>query len=177
MQPFHRLPAGKPSLASQTVAFSLSHSGELAAVAVGPWQPVGIDIETIRTPRLSDENRMRLVAAAGGLAGGGVAPGNDADRQLLDAWVRIEAVAKALGCGVGAFLGQIGARRGSGADGAEIERRAALVRTRAGLHVAGLHELPEGTTGAVAVPRGAGIAAPRWFPADRVDLAGLMTGA
>jgi 4'-phosphopantetheinyl transferase len=175
-QPFHRSPAGKPSLAAQAVAFSLSHSGELAAFAIGPRQPVGIDIEMIRAPRLSAENRMRLMAAADGLAGSSLERGNDADRRLLDAWVRIEAAAKAIGCGVGALLGEIGARRGSGADGAEIERRAAVVRTRTGLQVAGLPSLPEGTTGAVAVQAGRGIAAPRWFPTERVGLDRLFPG-
>jgi 4'-phosphopantetheinyl transferase len=90
---------GKPELAGhwQGAQVSLSHSGELAMVAVTGRRPVGVDIQR-RSDRLDARAlatryfpgpEARFVAAAGG-------PARQLDR-LLRLWVRKEACVKAAG--------------------------------------------------------------------------------
>lgn len=93
---------GKPFLAPHIcpdLQFSLSDSGELGALAVGLKEPLGIDIE-----------RLRTVAAIGGTDPFG-SPVQEADRcegkvapvhslRFVKAWTRREAVAKAEGVGL-----------------------------------------------------------------------------
>ncbi len=93
---------GKPSLAPDLCSdlqFSVSDSGEKAAIAVGLGEPIGIDIE-----------RLRPVQFQGGLdschsvkvkplrAGGPAAVDNEL--EFFQAWTRQEALAKAEGVGL-----------------------------------------------------------------------------
>ncbi|MEI9901692.1 MAG: hypothetical protein WDN31_18070 [Hyphomicrobium sp.] len=58
---------------------------------------IGVDIERTRTVRIDPQRRARIRAAAMGLSS---APLPDADdAAFLQAWVRLEALAKAEGCG------------------------------------------------------------------------------
>jgi 4'-phosphopantetheinyl transferase len=91
-------PYGKPSLVdADGTEVSLSHSGELAALAVARGRPVGVDLQTMSgsldAARLSARyftgDEARYVAAAG-----------DRDRQLarfVRLWTRKEACVKAAG--------------------------------------------------------------------------------
>lgn len=89
---------GKPRLAgSSDLRFSLSHSGELALVAVTRHREVGVDVDRLRpglpvepfVQRFFPASDARFVAAAAG-------PTERAER-FLRLWTRKEAVVKAAG--------------------------------------------------------------------------------
>jgi 4'-phosphopantetheinyl transferase len=96
---------GKPALAdpSSPLRFNLSHSGDLALVAVAQGREVGVDIERIRPrrdlPRLTE--RALDPAAAAAVRG---APADERAIAFHQAWARREAIAKCLGTGLGAPL-------------------------------------------------------------------------
>jgi 4'-phosphopantetheinyl transferase len=87
-------PHGKPELAGSSLRFNLSHSGDRALVALADGVEVGVDVE--RTNR-----RSRVIERT--LTEGERAALDDGDRhlQLLRIWCRKEALAKALGGGLG----------------------------------------------------------------------------
>jgi len=92
---------GKPFLANEhgkrAIAFNLSHSGELAIVAVADGMPVGVDIERIRP-------------VSGDLLAGCLAPREFAmlaalrpalrEESFIRCWTRKEACLKAIGIGL-----------------------------------------------------------------------------
>lgn len=96
-----REPDGKPRV-SGGPHFNLSHSGDLALVALCADTPIGVDIEAprrLRNPaglarRLCSDRELAHLAAAA-----------DQDSALLRLWVRKEAVAKAEGSGIALALG------------------------------------------------------------------------
>ena len=117
--PFVISPGGKPALASGPPPFfSLSHSEGRALVALSPRAEIGIDIEAPRSPRLAPNRRQQIIAAGIAMAGGQPLPGDTLDRQMLQAWVRLEAIAKCDGCGMCRLLGRIGIFGGGGAPSA-----------------------------------------------------------
>ena len=65
--------------------------------------PIGIDIEALRPLRVSTERRRRIEIAAARLAPDAPLPGDETLR-FLQAWVRLEASAKATGAGIGQTL-------------------------------------------------------------------------
>lgn len=90
---------GKPRLAGGELEFNLSHSGDLALVAVSGERPVGIDVERVEPARdllalaertLGEEEVAQVRAAA------------PAERPAVfyRAWVRHEARLKCLGAGL-----------------------------------------------------------------------------
>lgn len=85
---------GKPELPGARLRFNLSHSGDRALVALADAVEVGIDVE--RTTRSS-----RAVERT--LTGGERAAlrGDDRHTELLQVWCRKEALAKAIGGGLG----------------------------------------------------------------------------
>lgn len=103
-QPFSRSKTGKPSLTSGAASFSLAHTRGFALIALADEGPLGVDIEAMRRVRMADARRQPIEQAAVALASGLPLAGNDADSCFLSAWVRIEAVAKAQGTGVGPIL-------------------------------------------------------------------------
>jgi 4'-phosphopantetheinyl transferase len=86
-------PHGKPELPGSALRFNLSHSGDRALIAVAAVE-VGVDVErTARRSRavertLTDGERAALT-------------GTDRHVELLRIWCRKEALAKALGGGLG----------------------------------------------------------------------------
>ena len=86
-------PHGKPELPGAELRFNLSHSGDRAVIAVARVE-VGIDVE--RTARRSHAIERTLAAGERAAIG-------DADRhvELLRIWCRKEALAKAIGGGLG----------------------------------------------------------------------------
>ncbi len=103
---------GKPRLEGAPIAFSLSHASGLALIGIAREGIIGVDIERTRTVRIDPQRRARIRAAAMGLSS---APLPDADdAAFLQAWVRLEALAKAEGCGIGRLLTRLGIL-GSGA--------------------------------------------------------------
>jgi len=110
---------GRPELAldrgsaQPNVSFSLAHSGETAVIALSRSVPVGIDLEVIRPRRISDARRRMIEAAATAMSG---PLATEPDVRFIEAWVRIEAAAKATGLGVARLLHALGARQPGGTD-------------------------------------------------------------
>ena len=117
--PFTIDSGGRPRLAASSLAgglpaFSHAHSGGAALIAVAQHDPIGVDIEALRPLRMSDDRRLRVEQAGQRLAADVTLTGDDTARGL-QAWVRLEAVAKASGAGIGATLtdaGVVGPRSG-----------------------------------------------------------------
>ncbi|HVX37338.1 MAG TPA: phosphopantetheinyl transferase [Hyphomicrobium sp.] len=98
---------GRPKLDEGFPHFNVSHTAEAALIAVCRSSPVGVDIERLRDLSMTLERRQRIIAAAAGFVGGeGADP--DSNIDVLRAWVRLEAVAKARGSGIGVLLTEEG---------------------------------------------------------------------
>jgi 4'-phosphopantetheinyl transferase len=102
--PFVRSATGKPSLPGHGIVFSLAHAGGLALIGLAERDPLGVDLERRHPDRVPDARRAPIEAEAVALAAGVPLAGDHPDARFLQAWVRIEAAAKALGHGVGAIL-------------------------------------------------------------------------
>jgi 4'-phosphopantetheinyl transferase len=146
--PFVRSAAGKLSLATGEVVFSLAHAEGLALVALGDADPLGVDIERARPVRVPDSRREPIEAEAIALANGTPLAGPDRDARFLNAWVRIEAAAKAHGTGVGPVLERL---RPAGTRATEPPRPRAVEGLRTIVH-----DVPvaEGVFAAVALAAG-----------------------
>jgi 4'-phosphopantetheinyl transferase len=90
------LPGGKPILAGGAIEFNLSHSGQLALVAVSRDLQVGVDLEHPRNFR-NEAGMARRICTASELEH---LARTDARDELLRLWVRKEAVVKATGEGL-----------------------------------------------------------------------------
>jgi 4'-phosphopantetheinyl transferase len=90
---------GKPELADGALRFNLSHSGDLALVAVARERDVGVDVERIDARRDALALAERALDADGAAA---VQAATVADRAAVfhRGWVRREAVAKCAGTGL-----------------------------------------------------------------------------
>ena len=159
-------PGGRPRLASGDVHFSLSHADEAALIAVSRSGPLGIDVESRRVLRITPERQARLIAAAERLAiAGDESDGSNASR-VTRAWVRLEAVAKASGSGIGRLLTEAGVVGGAGRS--EAKDAASLdfeVRDiDAGAHFAA----------AIAAPRLPRVIDVRDFPASAAELTDFL---
>jgi hypothetical protein len=102
-EPFVYGPRGKPGLASGALHFSLSHTHSMALVGVSRAGPVGVDLEAMRPVRLSPIRRAHLESLAECISGHKL-PVADPERRFMQAWVRLEAYAKATGEGIGGLL-------------------------------------------------------------------------
>lgn len=110
-QALRRTAGGKPELAPGEPAFSVSHAGHYALIVVAPGGAVGGDLETDRAVLITGARRALMLAAGDVLTAGAVAELDD-NTRLLAGWTCIEAVAKALGSGVGRVLTEIGITAG-----------------------------------------------------------------
>jgi phosphopantetheine--protein transferase-like protein len=90
---------GKPRLAAGGLEFSLSHSGEMALVAVSDEHPVGVDVEEVRRDRDPLALAERALSPDDVLA---VREAEPARRDLIfhQRWTRNEARLKCLGVGI-----------------------------------------------------------------------------
>jgi 4'-phosphopantetheinyl transferase len=103
---------GRPFLAcAGAPSFSLAHSGGLALIGIART-PIGVDIEVSRAVDVSAERRQRIERTAARLAPECPLP-EESDAQFLQAWVRLEACAKASGLGIGRLLTESGIVGGS----------------------------------------------------------------
>lgn len=91
-------PQGKPALTEPTAAvhFNVSHSGELALVAIGQ-QPLGVDLEQWREVADADLVARRFFTPHEAAAQRAAPDGN---QLFLRHWTRKEAVIKAVGRGL-----------------------------------------------------------------------------
>lgn len=119
--PFDRSASGRPSLAGLSGDFSLSHVNGYALVATVRTGSVGVDCERPRPVRMSPYRRSRIEAAARHLAPR-QSISDDDDVRFLNAWVRLEAFAKARQIGLGRVLTAIGAMGGRAGAEPAIER-------------------------------------------------------
>ncbi|MBY0559984.1 phosphopantetheinyl transferase [Hyphomicrobium sp.] len=103
---------GRPRLAGAP-HFNVSHTGEAALIVVSKEMQPGVDLERReRRLRMSDERRQRIISAAQRMgARQALSPASDTD--VIVAWVRLEAAAKALGSGIGRLLTEHGVVGGS----------------------------------------------------------------
>jgi 4'-phosphopantetheinyl transferase len=146
--------AGKPFLPDDIapISFSLSHSGHHALIAICR-DVIGADVEQARRTDF-ERDRALIISAGQALAGenafyAGASSANDDD--LLRAWVRLEAVAKARGSGIGALFNDIGLRGPDKANTPEdLAARAAALMIEESLRLEDL-PLPLGLWGAVSV--------------------------
>jgi 4'-phosphopantetheinyl transferase len=113
---FDHGPCGKPRLASNptdSVWFSLAHSGELALVAISATSEVGVDVERIRPIPEALEIAERAFDSSSCTALHETAP-EHRDAIFLRSWTRLEALAKATGCGLVPLLEQTEELMGAG---------------------------------------------------------------
>jgi 4'-phosphopantetheinyl transferase len=107
--PFAREAHGKPRLSSRyDCHFNVSHSRGLVLIALSRL-PVGVDIEQPRDVKIDPRRRGVIEAAACAVADGRPLPRVAGDLRFLQAWTRLEALAKAHGQGIGKLLTTIGA--------------------------------------------------------------------
>ena len=93
-------PRGKPHLPGGELAFSVSHSGDLALIAVGTTGPPGVDLEEHRTMSGPSIARRFFTPAEAAIV--------DADPiALFRIWTRKEAWAKAQGDGLWVSLDRL----------------------------------------------------------------------
>jgi 4'-phosphopantetheinyl transferase len=106
--------SGKPALPDLPGSFSLAHVERYALIGLARSGSIGVDLEPDRKPIVADDRRVRIEQAAIALARGAALP-EPRQMRFLQAWVRLEAVAKADGRGIGRLLtglGIIGAAAG-----------------------------------------------------------------
>lgn len=103
---FEADPSGKLRLSGLwrgALEFSVTHSGELAAVAASRGRALGIDVEVIRPIRMVAEIAKRYLDPATAERIGRL-HGSARDVAFLRSWTRLEAAAKVTGRGMSAIL-------------------------------------------------------------------------
>ncbi len=166
---FSAVPHGKPALPGLPGDFSLSHSGGASLVGVTRSRTIGVDLERPRAVRLSASRSIRIVNAAVMLARGAALSG-EGDARTLNAWVRLEALAKAEGCGMARLLTRTGVLGGAPSPDA-------VSATQQTLRVEDV-VLPGGYVGAVSVTVGhAALPVVQVMPSDAAALQAMLNGA
>jgi len=170
--PFEIGASGKPSLPAGYPSFSLAHTNGHALIAIAPRGRLGVDIERLRPISIPDARRVPIEAEAVRLAAGAPLAGErDRDARFLRAWVRIEAVAKAEGTGVGPMLERL-----RPAVESSVLRQSAHPGA---CHSVVAHDVPvpEGLFAAVALEKGLAPPDLEALPASRAAIeAGLAPG-
>ena len=105
--PYRLTGSGKPTLTGLPGTFSLAHVDRFALIGLAQSCNIGVDLEPDRQPTVSDHRRLRIESAAAALAKGASLP-EPRQARFLQAWVRLEAVAKADGRGIGRLLTGLG---------------------------------------------------------------------
>lgn len=169
--PFAVASGGRPELPMADLSFSLSHTRGVALLAVGRRGPLGIDIELPRAVRIAGRRRLAIQRAGAALGSDLAACVTDDDAAFLRAWTRLEALAKADGCGMGRMLGRLGAWGGPVLSDPELATRAADA-----LGALRIHDLALGEDGfgSLAAPRDVACPPVRSLPASADGLAALL---
>lgn len=171
---FARRERGKPCLEGVPIDFSLSHAPGLALIGIARGGLIGVDVERTRAVRIDTARRASIREAGSGLCAARLP--SEGDAGFLQAWVRLEAYAKAEGCGIGRLLTRLGIF-GAGARAPETvlqarERAAALLADGA---VASVCDLQLGSGIYAAVACGGGAPTPvRWLPTSSESLEKLI---
>jgi 4'-phosphopantetheinyl transferase len=122
---FARSERGKPQLDGAPLAFSLSHAPGLAVIGLSPCGSIGVDVERTRRVHLVKARRARIEEAGAALQAAPLP--DDGEARFLQAWVRLEAFAKAEGCGIGRLLTHLGILGTSAAARADQQSARALI--------------------------------------------------
>ncbi len=99
-------PNGKPALANGRMEFNVSHSDELALIAVGTKAALGIDVERVRPLRDAGDLVSRFFSPAENKAFQRLNPGLQPE-AFFNLWTRKEAWLKATGEGIAHRLSQV----------------------------------------------------------------------
>ncbi len=168
----------KPRLGDRSAEFNLSHTEGLALIGVSRGLPLGVDIEKVRSAKMSPRRLGEFIAIGAGL-GGKLLPSVGAERTFIQAWARLEAFTKARGRGLAQTLADLGLRgprrRQAPLTLAHLEDTARRLVRDANLAVHDVR-LPLAFHGAVAAPRGVHVVGIRAFPADRAQIDQLLDG-
>jgi 4'-phosphopantetheinyl transferase len=170
-------PAGAPYLGGIAVRFSLSHTAGVALIGATRARAIGVDIEGLRAVRLSARRRQELLAVGAGLAmaAGDVVP---AECGILQAWTRLEAFAKARGCGLARVLEDLRLRgpAASAWQPASLTAAAAAEAAQRALRVSDL--APGGhLVGAIALDTSVALPSLRRFPGDSGGMRRILVEA
>ena len=162
---FTRSERGKPHLDGTPLAFSISHAPGLALIGLAPRGSIGVDIERPRRVRIGEARRARIEEAGAALTNEPLP--SEGNLRFLQAWVRLEALAKADGRGIGRMLTRLGilgvsAETRAGQAGARA-MVAALLTGDTSPSVRDL-QLGDGVYAAVASIGVEGVGAPAWLP-------------
>lgn len=98
---------GKPILPTHNVDVSLAHTEHFGLIGISRKGPIGVDIDRVRSVKLSAPRRAHLIALGVALADGAPVPEPETEAGFVQAWTRIEAVAKARGDGLARLLGEM----------------------------------------------------------------------
>ena len=171
---FARAAHGKPQLDGAPIGFSLSHARGVALIGLTPKGSIGVDVERPREVRIAAERRA-AIEAAGAALGNPLA--GDGNARFLHAWVRLEAYAKADGCGIGRLLTRLGILGVAPADRADASGMAARVDEAAGGAAEGVRDLQlgDGIYAAAAFIGVQPVAGVAWLPTDAESLEKLIS--
>ncbi len=149
--PFLVNSSGRPVIAGCELDFSLSDSGSMLMIAMSRVGRIGVDSETIRSLKMAPVRVARLVAASNGLVGG--RSRQLTDGNVVEAWTRIEAYAKATATSLAGCLSSLGTAGhiGHPTTIGELYEHAERMRIASGVSVHDL-ALPDGLVGAVVLP-------------------------
>lgn len=171
--PFEPQPHGKPYLPNAPVVFSVSHVADLALIGVAPHGIIGVDVERSRIVHMREPRRSSIEAAAAALNAVARLEGSD-DQRFLQAWVRLEALAKAEGGGIGRLLTRLGITGPNAGVQADWQARAQAELAAAGVSLLGDLALGEGLYAAVATGPSGALPEVRWLPAEAEALEQLV---
>lgn len=171
--PFVRDAGAKPYLGGAPVTFSLSHVLGRSLVGVGNVEPLGIDLERMRCVNIREPRRTMLERAAEVLAKEASLPERE-DVRALQAWVRLEALAKADGRGIGRLLTQLGIVGKSSARGEAFTKRLDIVKQEVPPCAVFDLKIAEGFFAAAAVPAGVQRPTIRKFPSRAEGIQELL---
>ncbi len=170
--PYSLTGSGKPILPGISGGFSLAHVDRFALIGLSRTSLIGVDLEPDRRPTVSDERRVRIEHAALELAGGIPLP-DARQKRFLQAWVRLEAIAKADGRGIGRLLTGLGIIGNAAMNARELNQDyARAINSSFGVHDVAV---PEGCVAAAALD--CGIMPPavvKSLPTKVADLETLM---
>lgn len=94
---------GKPALDSHKLEFNLSHSGDIALIAITQGRKVGVDVERIR-PELEHESIAKRFFSPNEVSELMTLPSEQREVAFFNGWTRKEAYIKAQGLGLSLSL-------------------------------------------------------------------------
>lgn len=167
--PYELQGTGKPVLEGAPGSFNLAHVDKFALIGLSSEGAIGVDLEPPRPIQMADERRQRIERAAVALARGAPLP-EEPEARFLQAWVRLEATAKADGSGIGRLLTGVGIIGDQGVN----EERAAEISARFAVY-----DVPAlgGCRAAVALSPGLRPPVPRQLPETAEALMRLIASS